>query len=418
MEKKFLYFQPEYVSKFKCDGQSCSAHCCKRWIIEIDKKTFKKYSNIKPKSAAEEITKNIFKNESNKYVVKLDKQARCPMLTEDNWCSIQRKYGEEYLSNVCVTYPRMTYSFGDFFERSLSLTCPVVATQVLLPTEPMAFEQVEVSEKIHSNLGRMGIIFAPVPKNLYSHIFSIQFATISILQERSIPIDGRLIILGFFLDKLSEIISADKLNEIENLTAIYSSENFLKKDALDIIKNINFDVKEHMRIMFGTFEAIYGENSDFAHTDQNLINAFVDTFNLTANENNQISLNFLVEKYEQLNKLRKTVEKTFSTVFENYLVNEFFLNLYPFKFKTSIIHNYGIFVTTYKMLELLSISVTLSNFKRNPEKIPPLSKIDLSAIVMTFANNLDHNKNYVKKISEYLKDKEDIIFLMQSLLQN
>ncbi|MBR6014145.1 MAG: hypothetical protein IK062_10270 [Selenomonadaceae bacterium] len=75
-------------------------------------------------------------------------------------------------------------------------------------------------------------------------------------------------------------------------------------------------------------------------------------------------------------------------------------------------------MTTYKMLELLSISVTLSNFKRNPEKIPPLSKIDLSAIVMTFANNLDHNKNYVKKISEYLKDKEDIIFLMQSLLQN
>ena len=417
MKQTYLYFQPEYVSKFKCNGQICSAHCCKKWRIDVDKKTYKKWSHIKPKSESEKIIKNIFKNDDNKYIFKLDEKKRCPLLTEDNWCSVQKKYGEEYLSNVCVTYPRITYLLGNFFERSLSLTCPVVAAQVLLNDEPMVFEQIEVSEKIHSNLGRIGMNRAPVPQNLLNHIFSIQFAAISILQSRNLSIDGRLIMLGFFLDKLDEIISADKLEKIENLTAVYSSEKFLTDEAPDLIEIMNFDVKEHMKIIFGTFEALYGGNSNFVRDDQKLIDAFVDTFEITVNENNRISVDSVAKIYEQLDKFRKTFINHFSTVFENYLVNEFFLNLYPWKFQNSIIHNYGIFLTTYKMLELIALSFAVSNFKKDPKKIPPLSKIDLSAITMMFANNLDHYKVYAEKISEHLKDKDDVIFLMQSLLQ-
>ena len=61
MKKTYLYLQPEYVSKFKCDGQSCEAHCCRGWRISIDKKTYKKYANIKPKFEAEKITQHILK---------------------------------------------------------------------------------------------------------------------------------------------------------------------------------------------------------------------------------------------------------------------------------------------------------------------------------------------------------------------
>ena len=63
MKQTYTYYQPEYVRKFKCNGQACSAHCCRRWRITIDKKTFKKYSHIKPKSAAKEITSHIIKSE-------------------------------------------------------------------------------------------------------------------------------------------------------------------------------------------------------------------------------------------------------------------------------------------------------------------------------------------------------------------
>ena len=125
----YKYYQPEYVKNFRCDGQKCSAYCCKsNYRIVIDKKTYKKYSHLKPKSAAKEIMRNIKKiDNSEDYQIKPDENFNCPFLTEDNLCSIQKNHGEEFLSSTCATYPRCTWYFGDFYERSLSLTCPLVA---------------------------------------------------------------------------------------------------------------------------------------------------------------------------------------------------------------------------------------------------------------------------------------------------
>ncbi len=228
MGKIYSYFQPKYVSKFKCNGQACSAHCCKRWRIEIDKKTYKKYSHIKPKSAARDIIQNITRGgvDNDKYFVILDRNSRCPMLTEDNWCSIQKNYGEDFLSVVCVTYPRRTFNFGDFYERSLTLTCPVVAAEVLIPNTPIEFEWTEIPERIHSNLGRIKPQFPSVPQNLWEHIVDIQYIAVSILQERSLTIDQRLLILGVFLEELKNLTSDNKLDEIQNLKETYKSENF------------------------------------------------------------------------------------------------------------------------------------------------------------------------------------------------
>ena len=124
MDKKYLYFQPEYVGKFKCDGSKCDARCCKDWSIFIDEATYKKYPP--------EVTKHIeFNSERKTYVVKLNEKFFCPMLTENNLCSLQLKYGEDFLCSTCATYPRYTRDFEKFFERSLTLTCPVAAEMIL-----------------------------------------------------------------------------------------------------------------------------------------------------------------------------------------------------------------------------------------------------------------------------------------------
>ena len=72
MAKKFLYFQPEYIGKFKCDGSKCDARCCKGWTITIDAATYKKYSKLKPKSIAKEITSRMkFDSECGVYIITL-----------------------------------------------------------------------------------------------------------------------------------------------------------------------------------------------------------------------------------------------------------------------------------------------------------------------------------------------------------
>lgn len=417
MQKTYRYFQPEYVKEFQCDGQACQAHCCKYWSIEIDRKTYKKYSHIKPKKAANEIVRHIKKNDkADKYFVALDERRRCPMLTQDNWCMIQRKYGEEYLSETCVTYPRRTWGFNEFFERSLTMTCPVAAEKVLLAREPLKFEFVDVPEIIHSNRGRISTPFPQVPVELWRCFPEIQSAAISILQERSLSIDRRLIVLGFFLDRLDEICKNFRAGEIEKMAAIYRSAGFVQEQAPLFAQVVQFDVKEHIRIIFTTFETLYGGDSLFKNEDKKFIDAVVETLQVQVDENDRIAIGVLVKNYSELADFRKDFVERFETVFENFLVNEFFMNTYPWRFRGSIAYNYGVFVTIYKMLELVTMS--LANSKSNKDSADaPLDETDLMQAIMTFVNHTDHSRSYINKISEHLSGKEDIVDLMRSLLQ-
>ncbi len=366
----YSYFQPEYVKNFKCDGQACRAHCCKRWRIEIDDKTFQKYSR------RTEIVEHIEKIDGKNFV-RLDENLRCPFLTAENLCSIQKNLGEEFLSETCATYPRRTWSFKNFYERALTLTCPVVMANVLFADEPMRFERVEVPEIIHSNFDRITISFSPVPVELWQYIVKIQSAAIYILQKRELSIDGRLIVLGFFLDRLDEMIDNYSLEEIDKLTEIYASADFVEKYAPIFAQSFKFDAQEFIKIMSGVFETL--------------------------------QINADAEDYLKFSDFRKNFVAEYSTVFENFLVNEFFMNQYPWKFQTSIPHNFGVFAAIYKMLEITMMSTAIS--KSN------LTKNELAAQIRLFLNNIDHDNSYVNKISEQLSGKNNTAVFIQSLLQ-
>ena len=421
MEKKYPYFQPEYVRKFKCNGQLCDAHCCREWRIEIDKKTYKQYANIKPKPDSLEITEKIFKNKlRNTYTIALDSRKSCPFLTEDNFCKIQRKYGEKYLSIVCNTYPRMSFNLGEFFERSLTLSCPAAAVLALIPEEPMKFEEIEVSEKVHSNNNKISIIWTKnvLPK-LTGELKTIQEGAISILQERRLTIDGRLILLGLYLDRLDEILKSGNYDEIEKIIPIYTSEEFLKNDFQKFIETLNFNGENYAKMIFNVLESLYGgENPQYTIEDGKLIDSVKIIFKLHPEENDQDLIKNIVARYEEIGKHMKNFVNQFSTIFENYLVNEFFINLYPFKTDKSIISNYGLFVTIYKLVEILTFSYGTVNFiERGNDNLSEVQKkIEVAASISKISTHLDHNDEYLGRIVKSLEGREDVIEIMESLL--
>ena len=83
MEKKYFYFQPQYVNKFKCDGSKCNAHCCRTgWNVFIDKETYKLYS--------QDITSHMkFDSEREEYLILFGGKNFCPFLTENKLCRLQ-----------------------------------------------------------------------------------------------------------------------------------------------------------------------------------------------------------------------------------------------------------------------------------------------------------------------------------------
>ncbi|MBR1646957.1 MAG: flagellin lysine-N-methylase [Selenomonadaceae bacterium] len=410
MQKKFLYFQPRYVEKFQCDGSKCNARCCKDWNVFIDKKTHEQYLQIRPKADSEEILSHMtFNDERKEYLVTMTEKKFCPFLNEKNLCRLQLKYGENFLSMTCSTFPRRTLNFGKFFERSLVLTCPVAAEMILFNEESMQFEFVEVSEKIHSNGEKIGIAPVNTAEGFAEHMLEVQIAMISILQERTLSIDQRLILLGFFLDRFDELLtnetltSSDKFDALKKIIAAYESKKFLAQQMPRMLATIQFDAKKFVGLMLVLLETLYG--TDDFDTNKVLPNLIAKTFGIVPDANGKVSATAITANYLGLSDKLKDFSARRATFMENYLVNEMFLNCYPWRHVASIPKNFGVFVATYKLFELLMFAAEQENF---------CSKKDLLTLTDCFLSSADHNNHFVKKILEHVSDD---IFSTLELLQ-
>ena len=418
MEKKFRYFQPEYVEKFKCDGSKCHARCCKGWTITIDEKSYEQYSGIEPPETAKEITSCMkFDSEKKKYVMTLNPNGFCPMLTEKNLCRLQADYGEEFLSQTCTTYPRVTYVFGDFFERSLTLSCPVAAEMILFETEPIKFLFVDVDEKTHSNGGK--IIAQPVitKKFLADEFFAIQGTMISILQERHLSINQRLIVLGFFAEDLEKLMSVNVSSKEESLnliralrklTADYNPRMFLRQGVPPAIEEVNFNAKNFLALMIAILEPIFFDAYKNSLWTRKYFDGIIEILQLNRADKTHLNLDEIAENYMNFADDRKNFSEKYSTFLENYLVNEFFMNLYPWKLEGGTVKNFFVFVMTYKVFELIIFSGTRKGFD---------TKEDLLYLVDQFTRKIDHNNKLQEKSLELLKQEEDTAQLMESLFE-
>lgn len=366
-----LCFQPQYVSEFICDGSRCNAHCCGGWDIFINKATYARY----PKDFKAHLK---FNPKRGDYVIKFNEKKSCPLLTDDKLCRVQLELGEEFLSPTCRTYPRVIKFLEKFFERSLSLSCPVAAEMVLFREEPMPFELIELPGE---KLKNFQINMIRVDEKFSAHVIDIQIAMISILQERTLNIEQRLIALGFFLDKLDEI-SADKLDELalRKLIAAYESKKFLTEQVPRMIRSLTFDAEKFSRLIM----------------------------NFAAKLPEIIVPAQIVKIYGRLKNFRKKFCKVHATFLENFLVNEIFLSCCPWRFEGSIANNFGLFVAKYKIFEMQLLASAIKN---------SLGKSELIRLAWQFSVQINHIEEYQRRIFLGLKDAGDIPDLIEALLE-
>lgn len=130
----------DWYDSFRCVGGDCPYTCCGGyWIIDVDEKTDRRYRALEGEFGAK---LNEWVDRTQKpSCMRLNAQGRCGMLTDEGWCSIQRKLGEEYLSDTCRTFPRSNKERKGVLFSYLSSSCPEVACQQLTRTEPFRLEQ-------------------------------------------------------------------------------------------------------------------------------------------------------------------------------------------------------------------------------------------------------------------------------------
>ena len=246
MAEKNFCLRPKYLDYFKCDGSVCNAKCCRSaWNICIDEETCEKYLRLGPK-----ISRHICRDEAGEKFFIEHSGGACPFLTANNLCSLQREHGENFLSQVCASYPRIITRFENFWEVALSPTCPVAAKLFLLQTRPLQFELIELPKKI-LRLGANNILRG-VPKRVAPKIVDVQLMMIEILQDRRLTLDERFIALEKFLTHESSNITPEK-----NLSPEFETvaENFLVNEILLNVWPIRLDTTIEQN--FKTFFAVY-----------------------------------------------------------------------------------------------------------------------------------------------------------------
>ena len=344
--------RPAYMKHFRCDGVACQSRCCKNWQIVIDKDTLEKYR------PHEEIMSLIKKTETA-YVARLSENGDCAFLDADSLCRLQKNYGEDYLSDICAQYPRITLSRDDGYQETLTVSCPIAAALALTPKESMEFEEIPFTPR------RPGFVFnmRNLPKGEY--LPALQRLSVTILQDRRFPLDKRLSLLGEFLAR------ADTLQgnppKMKDFLQDYSLAEFI---AAQRPKAADFDFDDYARRMTRLFAQVY-EMTQSEVKERAIVSI--------CRRHYPLFFNFMLQKQ--------------GNIMENFLVNEFFLRLYPYAYEGSFFYNFTVFATAYKLTEF---ALLVSSAPMNGQ-IDADTAVD---VLSHLSGRLDHGRNTMNIIRD------------------
>ncbi len=327
--------RPKYFQKFKCDGKNCGSRCCKGWRVVVDESTYKKYSTQK------EILTHLEKFDDKNFLVKMKNNFECPFLDDDYLCKIQKNYGEDFLTAICYSYPRVNYKLGEILEQSLTLTCPVAAKLILYPNEKIEFETIEIDEP-------RGIFdWSRKLKISVEELIELQMTAIKILQDRNFSFDERLF----------------------NLCRLFGGDCKFEK---------TFDIQKYSTIMIDIFSEMYNANMD---------------------EQKKLKLQNVYVMYHKI--ILSRLMKNYSHIFENYMVNEFFMRCYPIAFDNDFWTNCKIFVTAYKAMEFATILTAIS-------KNGFVTVEEFLMMIDAVNEKLDHNRKGMTAIKKFSETADDL----------
>ncbi|MDO5517889.1 MAG: flagellin lysine-N-methylase [Clostridium sp.] len=386
---------PIHFNNFKCIGGECEDTCCKGWDIEIDKDTFEYYCSTEDEKMQSMIENSIFINEdctSNDLdygIIKLNDKKFCPFLDENSYCMIQSKFGEENLSCVCAHFPRIMNKVDNNYEISLDIACPEAARLVLNDKESIKFTSGErdfykyiINDEYNTNSKK----YKNTPIKFFKEIRSY---SILIMQNRNYDLSRRFYILGQFIDSLDKIAD-DDCSRIPEVI-----ENFSMESVVESYKR--YDIDYIFQIIF--FKNIVDSSNiseksiseAFKGYTKELLKGF-DIKKVDDLKNNAEDYMSAFDRYD------KEVIQNHSHIFENYIVNFMYNNLFPFSESDFMFEGYLMLLVRYSFIRFYLVGRYINSGKDDSEEIVKF--------ITVFGRAIEHDRNYLPDVLKYIKEND------------
>jgi len=392
-----------YLKEFRCIGGICEDNCCIGWSVEIDKKTFLKYRNLKDPELKKIINNYVYKNEEyydskvDYGLVELKKNKHCPFLSEEKLCSMQAKLGEEYLSNVCAGYPRLINEVNGILEYSATVSCPEIARLALGKQDGIEF----IEKKTASSKDDIINIYVNAIKDdnpVYAkYLQELRGLTLAILKSRKSPLWERILIIGLVFQMIQELTDKNKAEKIPE--QIKSFEEKLNNQGFqEELGILPVNQSKQLEIL----KDISDKFNDSNEIDSKKYLAFI----------NEFYQGIGVNKYDLLYEdFYKPFMDEKEYILENYLVNYVFQSLFPIAESNQPFMDYEQLVIRYSLIKLYLIGI--SGFRKG------LTESLVIEFIQSFSKGLEHNYTFFEKIRDYMRQKNyDTMTYMSILVRN
>lgn len=325
----------KYFDEFHCIGPECRDSCCKYWSIQLSKREYLDYKKMPCSPELRSIIDTAFKrikgsvNTSAYAEMKLKENGNCPFLGEDSLCMLQKELGENVLSLTCSVFPRLNTFVGlDTLLQSCTATCCRVVEILMQHPEGLEIVEEEYDGKdkyINDYRGSNHAI-----KNThkeYPYFWNILNAKIDILQNRNFTVPERMLILGYYCQKVDSYIENGEGEKIAGLSAMLLDNELCQKIA-DSLKPPCFEGgidPESLRIFIDMYRRLKANSKHSSLLDDLFDRAYKYLeCEMVLEAGKPLSHRFNVVKYSDLCKTFRNIENERSYIIENLLVNFLF----------------------------------------------------------------------------------------------
>jgi len=318
---------PTYSEQFHCIGPACEDTCCIGWTVAIDQATFEKYQTVPAGPLRELLDANVLRMPNKPdgspptayaHIRMALPERRCPLLNEQHLCQIQIEHGEEYLSQICSSFPRVQHIIDQHTSKMLTLSCPEAARLVLLNPDLLApalkKPKLVAWDDAKADAQPARVYFWPIR----------EFA-INLILNRSYPLWQRMFLLGTFSRRLDAIVQQKLHRGISALLADFSTA--IRSGELRVsMESIPADLELQLRILVDLVQ-LRTNNAVLSPRLQEVLQAFLKGTHMDSATSMKNQMALYADAYRLY--YAPFFEKH-PHILENYLANTIFTVLFPF----------------------------------------------------------------------------------------
>ncbi|CDH89758.1 probable lysine-N-methylase [Clostridium botulinum B str. Eklund 17B (NRP)] len=379
------------MKNFHCTSLGCKDDCCYGWKVTVDKATYKKCRNVQKTSVRNELSKYILRNKDSKIFndyayISIEQDKSCPFQCEEKLCKIHRDLGEEYLSLTCKNYPRFYNKVDSIFEVSLDMSCPEVVKLVLFNKELLAFEEVEADKDLNNSLG---VVMDTKSISICNYFWDIRVGVITILQNRKLSIEQRLILVGLMINKIEESKKSSNLESIPDYI-----EYYVNKIDIDELRELIDSLPNNLEVQMKLLEQIiaFSYNSTLR---ENYVE-HIEKFKKGLKIQDEIQIDKCIKAYkESVKEYYEPYIKERKYIFENYLVNDVFQRIFPYR-DDNFFNEYMLLVINYSIIRLV-----LTGIASCDKQLTDAMVVDL---IYSFSRAVLHNNAFIKSFIDALNE--------------